>query len=315
MADDLFSEVLDLLGARSSVSGGFIAGGRWAVRFPPPNLLKFFVAARGALWLSVDGEPAPVRLREGDVFLLVARRGLVLASDLAVPPLDGRALYAGTSHELRQLGDGDDVLFLGGHVVFESAHAQLFVDSLPHTLHVPADSPEAENLAWLIGRLVDEHRAARPGAFFASTQLAQLMFLQILRSYVAGAEPNVAGRLRLLADRRLAPALRAMHDRPGRPWTLDELARLAAMSRTAFAVYFKSIAGVAPLAYLTEWRMRLAERALAHDDASLASLAASLGYASESAFSTAFKRVTGTSPKTYRASARRRASPKLDVDA
>ena len=314
MADDPFSEVLDLLGARSSVSGGFVAGGRWAVRFPPPGRLKFFVAARGDFWLSVDGEPAPVQLHDGDVFLQVARRGLVVASDLSVPPLDGAVLWADAVHELRQLGEGDDVLFLGGHVVFESAHAQLLIDSLPRTLHLPATSPEAGTLTWLIGRLVDEHRASRPGAFFASTQLAQLMFLQILRSYVAGADPHVAGRLRLLADRRVAPALRAMHGEPGRPWQLDELARLAAMSRTAFAVYFKSIAGVAPLAYLTEWRMRLAERALARDDASLAELASSLGYASESAFSTAFKRVTGSSPKTYRASARRRSTAKLDVE-
>ncbi|TIW06219.1 MAG: helix-turn-helix transcriptional regulator, partial [Mesorhizobium sp.] len=58
------------------------------------------------------------------------------------------------------------------------------------------------------------------------------------------------------------PALRLMHGDPARAWHLEELAKACAMSRTSFAVHFRTVAGIAPLAYLTEWRMRLAERAL-----------------------------------------------------
>ena len=73
------------------------------------------------------------------------------------------------------------------------------------------------------------------------------------------------------------------------------------MSRTTFAERFRTVAGVAPLAYLTQWRMRLAEQAL-RDDARtpVASIAGSVGYTSESAFSNAFKRATGKSPRSYR---------------
>ncbi len=80
------------------------------------------------------------------------------------------------------------------------------------------------------------------------------------------------------------------------------------MSRTSFAVHFKSVASVAPLAYLTEWRMRLAQRTLRDEDASVSEIATSLGYTSESAFSNAFKRVTGTAPRNYRNAERRRQS-------
>ena len=76
------------------------------------------------------------------------------------------------------------------------------------------------------------------------------------------------------------------------------------MSRSTFALRFKTVAGVAPLAYLTEWRMRLAERALRDGDIRVATLARSLGYTSESAFSNAFKRVTGNAPKRFRIAAR-----------
>jgi AraC-like DNA-binding protein len=91
-----------------------------------------------------------------------------------------------------------------------------------------------------------------------------------------------------------------MHDNPGRSWQLGELAKAAAMSRATFASYFKTTAGVAPVAYLTEWRMRLAERALRENRTSVGELGRSLGYTSESAFSNAFKRVTGRSPQHHR---------------
>jgi AraC-like DNA-binding protein len=71
------------------------------------------------------------------------------------------------------------------------------------------------------------------------------------------------------------------------------------MSRTGFATHFKAVAGEAPLAYLSRWRMHLAQRALRRGEATVGELARSLGYASESAFSHAFKRLVGESPKHY----------------
>ena len=110
------------------------------------------------------------------------------------------------------------------------------------------------------------------------------------------------GWLRALADPRVAPALRLMHGHPDRAWHLEELARSCAMSRTSFALHFRNVAGVAPLTYLAEWRMRLAERALREEKTPVASVARSLGYTSESAFSNAFKRIIGISPTAYRTS-------------
>lgn len=74
------------------------------------------------------------------------------------------------------------------------------------------------------------------------------------------------------------------------------------MSRTTFALHFRTIAGVAPLTYLTQWRMHLAERALREEKTAIASIALRLGYGSESAFSNAFKRIAGQSPKAFRSS-------------
>ena len=78
------------------------------------------------------------------------------------------------------------------------------------------------------------------------------------------------------------------------------------MSRTSFALHFKAVAGVASLAYLTQWRMRLAERALREDSIAVSGIARRLGYSSDSAFSNAFKRITGSAPRIYRSTVRAR---------
>jgi AraC-like DNA-binding protein len=75
------------------------------------------------------------------------------------------------------------------------------------------------------------------------------------------------------------------------------------MSRSHFAERFRLLAGQTPLAHLSQWRVRLAERALRESDTTVAALGERLGYASESSFSHAFRRVAGMSPSQYRRTA------------
>ncbi|GAA4510291.1 hypothetical protein GCM10023191_072730 [Actinoallomurus oryzae] len=169
--------------------------------------------------------------------------------------------------------------------------------ALPPVALIRASDSAAPALRACVDRLVEEVTGERMGAAFAVRQHAQLFLLEVFRAYLGHAE---LGWLRALTDDRLRPALTLMHGDPGRPWGLEELARAAAMSRTSFAVRFRSVAGVPPLTYLNSWRMLLAQRALRDDDVRIGALAAQLGYTSESAFSTAFKREVGEAPLRYR---------------
>jgi AraC-like DNA-binding protein len=298
MSDDPFSDILRFTSAQTMVTGGFTAGGPWALRFPAPEKVKFFAVVKGNCWIRLEGEDEPVHAQTGDVLLLAARRSFILASDLSVPPLDAMAVFSGC--KIAQLGDGNDFAHIGGHVLLDQASGRLLADVLPPWIHIHAASPQAAILRWILDQLVREQADGQPGASLASAQLAQLLFIQVLRAHLQTSELMPAGWLRALADQRLAPALRLMHGDPGRDWHLEELASATAMSRTSFAFHFRRTAGVAPLTYLTEWRMHLAERALREEDTPVAVLARSLGYTSESAFSNAFKRVTGSAPKRYR---------------
>jgi AraC-like DNA-binding protein len=304
MTADPFSDILKLTNAETFVSGGFTAGGSWAIRFPAPDKIKFFALVKGNCWLRIEGRQKPVRVEEGDVFLLSAQRSFVLASDLAAVPVDASGLFTGTVYRTAKLGQGEDCIQIGGHVRLDPSSGSLLADVLPPLIHVKAASPHASVLRWLLDQLIREPAAELPGASLASAQLAQLLFVHILRVHVETSGLLSTGWLRAVADNRLAPALRLMHAEPGRAWQLEELAKAAAMSRTTFAHHFKTAAGVPPLTYLTEWRMRLAERALREENTPVSILAGQLGYTSESAFSNAFKRITGNAPKRYRIASR-----------
>jgi AraC-like DNA-binding protein len=298
--NDPLSDILRLLGAQPVVAGGFSAGGTWAIRFPRPKKIKFFALVKGSCWLCLDAQTAPVSVREGDVFLLTGERSFVLASDPNAEPVDAATVFSGDGIRTAKIGDGNGCTQIGGHIRLAPSNDALLVDVLPPLIHIRADCEQATVLQWLLARLVNEFASGLPGSGLASAYLAQLMFVEMLRVYLDSGTEVPDGWLRAIGDRRLAPALRLMHGDPGRAWRLDELAAASAMSRTAFCVHFRSVAGVAPLTWLTQWRMRMAKQALIDEKTPIAVLAARLGYASESAFSSAFKRVSGVSPSDYR---------------
>jgi len=224
----------------------------------------------------------------------------VFASDPAVAPVDMVVAAKHRTGAVLRYNEGEDFFLLGGQVALEADCETLSFEALPPFIHVRAASPQAGDLQWLMGQMVRERDAGLLEADAAMGQLAHLMFIRILRAHLEVADGIAPGWLRAVGDQRLAPALRLMHGEPGRPWQLGELAKAAGMSRAAFAAYFKVTAGLTPIAYLTEWRMRLAKRSLRDSGIPLRPLAQSLGYASESAFSNAFKRVTGSAPRAYR---------------
>lgn len=302
MTNDPFSDVLNLISARSVVSGSLVAGGSWAIRFPASDRLNFWGIARGSCWCVMEGEE-PLFLEAGDFVLRAAPRVTLLATDLQATPVDFQNLTSSLGN-VRHHGEGDDFLIVGGKVEFDARRGAPLLASLPPTILIRHESAHATVLQWLLSQLVRERADGAPGVAAASTQLAQLMFIQILRAHLDSDAALAPGWLRLLGSRRLAPAVRLLHRDPAKAWGLEELANACSMSRATFAVHFKADAGITPVAYLTQLRMRLAERTLREGDTSVSKVGYALGYSSESAFSNAFKRFAGEAPTRYRANAR-----------
>ncbi|MGP4015049.1 AraC family transcriptional regulator [Saccharopolyspora sp. 5N708] len=147
--------------------------------------------------------------------------------------------------------------------------------------------------------LADETASDTPGSATMRDQLTLNLFVQILRTLLAS--DDQLGWLGALNDENIGAAPVSIHQKPEYRWTVAELASAAGMSRSTFALRFKTLVGVPPLDYLARWRMQSAIRAVRSTDRTIASIAGEFGYASEAAFSNAFKRITAHPPTHYRA--------------
>jgi AraC-like DNA-binding protein len=147
------------------------------------------------------------------------------------------------------------------------ADAALLVSLLPRLVHVQGE----KRLATLMTLVSEESRAQRPARDVILARLLEVLLIEALRS-TTGTEAS-PGLLRGLADGRLAVAVRRMHEEPTRPWTVAQLAKEAALSRSAFFERFKRAVGVAPMAYLLAWRMALAKNLLRRKEGNVAEVA------------------------------------------
>ena len=149
----------------------------------------------------------------------------------------------------------------------------------------------------LVQLVIEESRGQRPARDVILARLLEVLLIEALRCGT-GSEAS-PGLVRGLADCRLAAALRRMHENPSHPWTIVQLAKEAALSRSAFFERFTRAVGVAPMEYLLAWRMAVAKNLLRHKDGSIAEIAERVGYSSASTFSVAFARHVGVPPARY----------------
>jgi AraC-like DNA-binding protein len=296
---DPLSDILSLLKLRSYISGGFDAGGDWAVAFARHEGIKLYAVITGECWLTVEGSSEPVHAKAGDCFLLPRGRPFRIATDLGLAPVDASTIYMGVRDGgVRTYNGGGDFFSVGGHFALAGPEADVLLGMLPPIVCVHKEA-DKEVLRWCLDRMRQELREPQPGGFLVAQQLATMLLVQALRLHLAEGPASGVGWLFALADKRLATAINAMHAEPERRWTVQALAEQAGMSRTTFAVKFKETVGNAPMDYLTRWRMLRAGDRLAHSSDPVGAIALSLGYESESAFSTAFSRVMGCSPRQY----------------
>lgn len=297
---DPLSDVLSLLKPRSYVSSGVDAGGTWSIQFPDQNkLIKCYAVVTGECWLVVDGVPDAAHLKRGDCFVLPSGRPFRLASDLALAPEPSSNYFPPPRPgAVVKINGGGDFFLVGSRFGVSGGHAGILMGMLPPIVHIHNESEQAA-LRWSVERMMLELHAPQAGSSLIAQHLAHMMLIQALRLHVAKGEADGAGWLFGVADKQLGPAISAIHADPAYRWTLQALAGHACMSRSAFAQKFKETVGVAPMEYVTRWRMLLAGDKLENSSDPVSVISLSLGYESESAFSTAFKRVMGASPRQY----------------
>jgi AraC-like DNA-binding protein len=307
---DVLTDVLTRSRARGAAFARTHARGNWGVAFAPvPGPTLHTVIEGQAVWWS-EGPGDALTLRPGDVVLVRPQIDQHLAHAAGASCVPIETLAGGSpDHQIRleRPGSPGPATFFCGAYMFEGDLSDGLVASLPTTLGL---QPAAgSSLRATIDLIAGELQRDEPGQATLLDRLLDVALIQILREHFTANEQAAPSWFRASRDSHLGPALRALHSDPGHPWTVAELAARASLSRAAFARRFQQELGVAPLTYLTDWRMGLARERLRDTDDGIAAIARSLGYASEFSFAAAFKRHEGIAPGRWRNHARAAGHP------
>jgi AraC-like DNA-binding protein len=303
---DVLTDLLQRSRARGAAFSHSTARGDWGVRFP--------AGAKLAIHGILDGEAFawttdPGRSRHvlgGDIVLVrvPTEAFMAHAPGADVVPFAGHP-STGPPGGARRLAfgaeSGDPTTFFCGAYTFEGELCGGLLEGLPDLTVV---RPRAgSTLRATMDVFAGEVLRAAPGQQALLDSLLDVILVQALREQLATDVAAAPSWFRAMADPAVGAALRAVHTTPARAWTVADLAAEASLSRATFARRFTALLGVAPLTYLTNWRMALAREQLREGGSGLAVVAHSLGYASEFSFAAAFKRHHGLPPGRWRTAA------------
>ncbi|MFF3291621.1 AraC family transcriptional regulator [Streptomyces sp. NPDC003023] len=282
----------------------------WALRVEDRAPISLVTMVRGNAWVLPD-RSTPALLRPGDVAVLRGPDPYTIADEqdtgvqIVVGPeqrcnttagedvTDTMALGVRTWGDT--LGHGSSVM-LSGTYQAPSEIGRRLLNALPTLLIRPAGTGDNA----LVTLLAEEIGRDEPGQELVLDRLLDLLFVSVLRTWLAEPGAGAPAWYRAQSDTTVGPALRLLHDNPAQAWTVESLARKVGVSRAGLARRFTAVVGEPPMAYLATWRLTLAADLLREPDATVATVARRVGYSSAFALSSAFKRVRGMSPQEYR---------------
>ena len=298
-SDDVLSRLSPLLRVRPELQDFCRFGGSWTSPHAqqPVRWAQFHIVTSGKCQVVRTG-CIPLILKAGDVLLLPHGDAHVVRSTPSTA-------VASAVQTIRRPGDirmwtsmdvPPDTELICGRLHFDAAANNLLWAALPDSIHVRASAEQDQRpYRMLAGGIRDELEAPRIGTSAITRDLASALFVMLIRNHL---EQHAAagGLLRLLADRTAGRAVQAMLEEPARDWSLEDLARTAVTSRATLVRSFRKLAGIAPVAFLTELRLGLARERIRAGRDSLAQIAVDAGYGSEGALSRAMQRRHGIRP-------------------
>ena len=301
---DVANQLLRDFRIESSVLCRSVMGAPWGFGVAARAVGSFHLVLSGQGWLEVEGVADPVHVKSGD--LAVLPRGSAhwvkdAPSSFApslISILDRNQVIDGELHF--GADDGPLTEIVCGVFALEDRNTTPWVERLPSVVVSSAESRDSNWRDPVAATLRDEARAPTRGGATVVNRLLESIVVDALRVELAAPAADTQPPGVALADQRIGRVLARLHDRPDDHWTVERLATVAAMSRSAFADRFVGLVGEPPLRYLTRLRLQRAARLFRTTDSSVAEIARRVGYGSEEALSRAFKNRFGVSPSVAR---------------
>lgn len=287
---DVLSDVLRTLRLRAKVFLHASFRGEWAVDTSGERRATFHWIAGGGSWLHMPGKPEPIALTRGDLVVFPHDAKHTICHSETPPAGD-----MPRNQILETNAAGPTVTLICGYFDFERRAWNPLVAALPEVMVIRDEGSTGVPLMDTLGRfLYYEVERGLVGSSLLIDKLSEILFIHAIRSHMENCKEH--GFIAALADSRIGMSLRKMHERPADKWSVEGLAKVAGMSRSAFAARFSSLMEMTPMQYLTRWRVTLANERFLTSDESVAQVAESCGYQSEVAFAKVFKKHFGFGP-------------------
>jgi AraC-like DNA-binding protein len=305
---DLTSKLLDLIRIKGAAYIGKNLNPPWnMIVGEHRNLARFHLVLSGSTWIELSETRARERLNAGEFAIIPYGTKHFLKDNLES--------HDGTLHSIPDAEVGpkfehfdktqDHTSILCGYFQIGDSAPPALVSQLPPMLIGRGNMGGREDRIRLLFQLVELELSNRTAAQTAVlNRLTETLCIHAIHHWIE-CEALPDGHLNTLSDPRLQKVLSEIHDNPAAAWTVEDLAKICGLSRTAFSVYFKAAIGMSPINYIMAWRIQIARRLLEDGELTLDRIAEKTGYADVNAFNRAFKRVTGSPPGMYRRTSRK----------
>jgi AraC-like DNA-binding protein len=302
---DILAQVLDRVRLSGTLLFHFELGHPWRLELPARPYALFHYLSRGSTTLTL-GQGQDVQMTEGDFVVITRGEAHVFYSDRQAEPLRIIDIDR-SSPRLGVVRHGSraeplSTMICGNFTVSRPSFGSV-LELLPPVLLL---KPTADS-GWLeaiLRRMVSESALERPGQGVALSRLTEVLFVEVLRSWIASLGPGQGGWLGAISDPHIGPALKLIHENPEMPWTLSDLGHRVGLGRSVFSARFSNLVGQSMHRYVIERRMAEAAFLLETSDDPIARIASRVGYETAAAFSKLFLRYHGLSPGRYRAARR-----------
>ena len=298
---DIITDVLNTLRFNGNVFIHSNFAGLWGARFQPVGLPVFHCVLLGSCWIKSDLEASYTELQAGDVCFLPNGIGHAIADS---PTTDCRSAVINPGQICIKSDVPDkqaETRLLCG--VFRSGYTfqHPIFSTLPEVMHV-AFSKDVDGCSWgqHAGYAIDNALNYNSAGLEALTdRLYEILLIQILQKFFY-LNTSVVSFYSNQRSPRVHRVLEAIHSDPAAEWSLDKMAELAHMSRSAFTVNFRELAGMSPMSYLTSWRMLKARSLVQNTGLPLKIIAHKVGFRTQSGLNKAFRQFFGITPKNLR---------------
>jgi len=259
----------------------------WVIDIGAIDVATFHLISHGNCWLHLP-HAKPIALNENDLLVLPHN-----APHLVSPSPEAPKDETPRNTPAEQVS-GPSATLICGTVTFSQSYWNPLVEALPEYVILSNEEYRDSTLGKAVEALINECERNESGSEVVIDRLADILFIEVLRSYVDRSHGN--SFLMAMSDPRIGRALTSFHSEPGKSWSVQDLADEAAMSRSAFAEKFLSLVGTSPMNYVTRWRMQYAHSRVTETTDSIGEIAESCAYQNEESFAKAFRKEFGMSP-------------------